>query len=121
MDWQLNWQGVGAIMAIVVVLGTFALNLVRNGLRKDFVSVVDFSQLETRISQNNDRLTTVENRMASAPTHADLKDMGKRIGDLEVATATNTATLSAVKEGVQRVEHVLTLLVNHGLDKESGK
>jgi hypothetical protein len=111
MDLSINWQGLGAIVAIVGVLWAIAMVLIRNNLRSAFVEQGDFNALGTRVN-------TLETRVIGAPTHDDLRGLTTRLGGIETAVAGIAATQVATGQSQARIERMVEMLVKNELDGE---
>jgi hypothetical protein len=59
----------------------------------------------------------MEKRLRDTPTHEDVRALGTRLAAVEAASATVSAEIRGVREGVSRVERDLYLLIQHELGK----
>lgn len=105
-----NWPAIGAIVATVVTATAFVVWLLRARLQGDFASRGDVVQL-------GERMDTIDARLRSVPTHADVQQINARLMTVESGFAAIGARVDGVREGVSRVERDLGLLLQHELNK----
>jgi hypothetical protein len=75
-----------------------------------FVQLAQLTQLTRRVE--------VLEQNAHAPDHEDVIEIERRIGTVEATVAELRADIRGVRDGIARVEHMVTLLVEHGLRRE---
>ena len=107
---SIDWQQIGALLGVVVVLGGIGAFLVRATLAGLFAERKAFEALERRMS-------SVEQRLAEGPTGEDMRELYRRMGAVEVSVASAATAISGVTAGVQRVEHMMGLLLQNELSK----
>ena len=91
---------------------SIAVLAVQAWLGRQFATIGGMTALATRV-------TTLEGKADEAPRHEDVAEMEHRLNALEVMVGEMRAEVRGVREGVGRVEHMVTLLVEHGLRKEA--
>jgi hypothetical protein len=110
----INWSAVAAIAGLVVMLAGFAVWLLRARFAGDFASRADVAGLRESVDG-------IERRLRDTPTHEDVRALGTRLAAVEAASATVSAEVRGVREGVSRVERDLHLLIQHELGKGAPK
>jgi hypothetical protein len=103
-----EWRDVTGIGATSVIVGGVLLAFLRFKLAGDFAAQHD---LLSAVS----RLTSVEQRLSTMPSHDDLRLLQSRVGELERAVAVVAERVGGVHEILKRVEHQTGLLVHHQL------
>jgi len=93
-----------ALVAASSVIGGIVIAWVRWQLGGTFVSKADIADLSRRLEQ-------VEHQMRTAPTEGDLHQLSARLAAVETGVAVTGAQVVGVKEGVERIERQLALVV----------
>ena len=97
-----------AILGIIVVISGVVMVLIHARLAKDFVDVRTHEGLVKRVE-------ATEAAMARAASHEDVRGLSARMSQVEIGLASASADIKGVHQGVERVEHMVTLLVKHEL------
>lgn len=103
-----EWKDLAWIATTAAIVGGILLAFLRFKLAGDFAARVDLEKTAAR-------LTTVETRLSTMPSHDDLRNLQNRVGELERAVAVVAERVGGVHEILKRVEHQTGLLVHHQL------
>ncbi len=106
----LDWQQIGALVSVLVVLGGIGLFMVRAALAGLFAERKAFEAVEAR-------MTAVEKRLAEGPTGEDMRELYRRMGTVEVSVASATTAITGATAAIGRVEHMMSLLLQNELSK----
>jgi hypothetical protein len=111
----IEWGVVSTVgIGLVTVGGSMgggAVFMVRHFLRASFATI---DQLGAVL----ERLEKLERGISHMPSHLDIQSLGSRLGDVERGVAVAREAIDGVKAGMGRVEHMMGLLIEAGLDKE---
>jgi|ERR1700724_1911558 hypothetical protein len=114
---MIDWMTVStAAMAAVTVGGVVigvAQRMIRHTLRASFATI-------DQVVMVAGRLDAVERRIEQMPNSQSIQGFGVRLGGVEQNVAVARETISGVKEGLSRVEHMMGLLLEAELRKEEG-
>jgi hypothetical protein len=88
--------------------------LIRNNLRKSFVDTEVHGQLKKRVND-------VEGKVGRLPSHEEWTKLGERVGVVEVKVGSTEAALSGIRDGIDKVERMVGLLVKHQLDQKGSQ
>jgi hypothetical protein len=111
VDWSINWQQVGAAVAVLVTVSGGLLWALRASLRDAFVPAKAHAELRGRVQ-------TIEQRLQTAPTHEDVQRLSGRLQQLEIGVAVVRESQDGMAESVKRIEHQVGLLISHLLKRE---
>ncbi len=112
MGVAVDWQKLAAFVAVVGAIGGLLLRMMLARARGLFTPRASHDAL-------SDRVAKVEQTQRGAPTQTEMAALTGRVASVETGVAVAQATLRGVSEGVGRVEHLLDLLVQHQLRKET--
>ena len=103
-----EYKDMAWIATSAVIIGGILLAFLRFKLAGDFAARPDLLATVAR-------LTAVEQRLSTMPSHDDLRLLQSRVGELERAVAVVAERVGGVHEILKRVEHQTGLLVHHQL------
>jgi hypothetical protein len=113
IDWTtLSTTAIAAVTVGSVVVGV-ATRMIRHTLRASFATI-------GQVNLVVERLDAVERRLEQMPNSQSITGFGVRLGGVEQNIAVARETISGVKEGLARVEHMMGLLLEAELRKEEG-
>lgn len=103
------WKDIIVALSAASMIGGVIIAWVRGQLSSDFARKVDITALGTRIE-------AVETQMRGVPSHADMRLLSERIGQVESGVAVVGAEMRGVTAGVNRVEADMRLIKDHLLN-----
>ena len=103
-----DWQSLGAIVAIGVVAAAIIYRLIHGKLRDEFVLQRDFDELEKVVR-------SIQKTMGDAPGHSDFRILSDRVGQVEQGQGVVKAMLQGIAEAVKRIEHQSDLMLEDRL------
>ncbi len=103
-DW--DWVSLSACLGVIITMFGFLLWIGRQMMSRSFVSHTDHQALGVRLSG-------VEYTLASTATKTDLGHLEARLRPVETGVAVLASEVQAVKEGVNRTEHMVSILLEH--------
>lgn len=111
MMFDLDLEHVGSIASATAVVGGGGLVVAQWWASTKFARLGHIAKLDAKI-------TELEKLLRDAPVHEDVVDLERRLNALEVAVGEMRADLRGVREGIGRVEHMMTLLLENELRHE---
>ena len=104
------WRDIVALLTAATIIGGLVIAWVRWQLAGHFAGKADISGLRSRMDE-------IEQQLRGVPTHEDVRRLSERISAVERGVEVVGAELRGVREGIQRLERDLHLLVQHELAK----
>ncbi|MDO9499023.1 DUF2730 family protein [Falsiroseomonas sp.] len=99
------------LLSAAGVIGGVVIAWIRLRLSGDFAGKADITALGNKINE-------LEAKLNSVPTHDDVRRLGDRLSAMESGLATVGAEVRGMREGINRVERDLHLLLQHELAKQ---
>lgn len=106
-----DWMQIGAFGTAAMAGGGIMSLALRGWLAGRYAPVERVEQLEERVGE-------IEIATRGMLRQGDLREVERRIGGLEVGLAGVQADVRGTGEATKRIEHMVNLLVDHGLGGE---
>lgn len=105
---ELPWpQIAGAVVAMGGII-PLAIWIARQVMRPYFVTAGTHTQLEQRVA-------AVEALAREAATKSDLREVNRRLADVERSSIANGEGIKSLGDGLRRIEHMVDLLYRNAL------
>ncbi len=114
IDWGTVSTAAIAVVTVGGVVAGIAQKMIRHALRGSFATI-------DQIGEVLGRLEKLERRFEQVPSSQSLAEFGVRLGGVEQGIAVARETIAGVREGLSRVEHMMGLLLESELRKETGE
>lgn len=128
---QLELQQIASVLGIAVVIAGVLVLALRTKLAANFASVGAVAAIEkrledvagnaavvaitARVAALEVRMTAAEKRQAEGPTGEDMREFYRRMSGVEVRVAEASTAINGMNDGVKRIEHVLSMLMDNEL------
>jgi hypothetical protein len=108
MTFDLDMMQLGAFATAAAVGASFAGLALQAWLSRRFASLEQVEAAEEELGR-------IAKRIEGVPAHEDFADMQRRMGMVEVAVGEVRSDIRGVRDGMNRVEHMVGLLVQNEL------
>lgn len=99
------------LLSAAGVIGGVVIAWIRLRLSGDFAGKADITALGAKINE-------LEAKLSSVPTHDDVRRLGDRLSAMETGVASIGAEVRGMRDGINRVERDLNILLQHELNKQ---
>ncbi len=117
-----GWDQAYALIGIVGAIIAGGMLMLRWRLGSYFVTHADHNammrQLAADNAQVNERLKRVEAQVSECASANDVRLLANRIGSVEALLAANNEKIVGVAQGVQQVQHIMNILLDHQISAE---
>jgi hypothetical protein len=107
-----DWPNIYALLGVVGAVMAFAMFVVRAVMSHTFVTHREHHTVAGRV-------TDIEARMRGMATRADFTHLEGRLAPVELGVAVLGEQVKGVKDGVNRTEHMVSILLENELKRES--
>jgi hypothetical protein len=118
---QVDLQQMATILGIGGAIAGVLFLALRTRLGEFFAAADAVKSLGEQVKSLGARITSLEEKMAQMPNEDDMRDLSRRLGDVEVAVARTSTAIEGVAEGQARIERMVNLLLENELrGRQSG-
>ncbi len=116
---KIDWQGVSALIGVVMAMIGVAWAAMRQALGRSFVTRGDHAELGGRMGRVEGRVEKVERQMETLPTGAEINALTDRVARVETGIGVIGAEMRGTHEAVKRVEHMTDLILRDRLGEKA--